>query len=248
MAVTFGAEPGRVYTIVGRIASAGEQLSLAGVALRDALGWVGEPNQKERAQIPARAIAEVVSYFSIAAAQGVTNATARLLALDTRSRKILETREKSSRGFPPFDERDANWLPVNQKVIKSLEHAAVHHTRAVQDLVAELRTLVDSPEWSAMVETRNVDFHRWRPQSEAGGVSTNSPWVAIGESQFLPVTDRGTLTPKHYGHYVNQSQLALERLESTMSGWIAGFSTAKDEILTYVMAESMNGFQFDSRE
>lgn len=175
-AVVNRADPGRMYIIIGRIASAGEQLGLAGIAYRDARAWLEKGGTGDAVRIRARALAEVVSYFALSAAHGVANVTARLLALELRSRAILASLEKQSGGFAPFDPKDAGWLPMNARTVASLEAAVVHHQPTVTRLVALLRSLVDDVDWSRLVERRHIDFHRWRPQSIEGGVAKNSPW------------------------------------------------------------------------
>jgi hypothetical protein len=35
--------------------------------------------------------------------------------------------------------------------------------------------LTKDPRWVALTSRRHVDFHRWRPQSVAGGVATFNP-------------------------------------------------------------------------
>lgn len=247
-AVVMGAEPGRMYIIVGRIASAGEQLALAGVAYRDARGWLSNGGKGAAVRVPARALAEVVSYFAISTAHGLANATARLLALEERSRAILLDRDKSSRGFTPFDPKDTAWLPINRRTVESLEAASVHHQPAVLELVALLRSLVDDKQWSGLVERRHTDFHRWRPQSVDSGVSTTSPWLDFEDFQVLAVRDGGTFIPMGHEEILSDTRLGLERLEATMRAWIELFPAARDSVITYVAAKSMGNVDLDCRD
>jgi hypothetical protein len=247
-AVANRAEPGRMYIIVGRIASAGEQLALSGIAYRDARAWTTKGERGAAARLPARALAEVVSYFAISAAHGLANVTARLLALEHRSRDILLKLEKNSRGFLPFDPKDSAWLPLNKKTVDSLEAAALHHQPEVQELVALLRTLVDDEDWSGLVERRHTDFHRWRPQSVEGGVSTSTPWVHFEDYQVLEVRDGGSLVPEDHEAIIADTQLGLERLETAMRAWIALLPDAQHGVITYVLAKSMSNVDLDSRD
>lgn len=247
-AVANRAEPGRMYIIVGRIASAGEQLALAGIAYRDARAWLANGGTGAAVRVPARALAEVVSYFAISAAHGLVNVTARLLALEERSRVILAAREKSSRGFPPFDPKDTTWLPINTRTVESLEAASVHHQPAVRDSVTLLRALVDDQRWSGLVDRRNTDFHRWRPQSVEGGVATTSPWLGFEDYQVLTVRDGGALIPESHEQLIADTRLGLERLEATMRAWIELFPDARRAVITYVLAKSMGGVELDARD
>lgn len=247
-AVVSRAEPGRMYTIVGRIASAGEQLGLAGLAYRDARAWLESGATGRSVRIPSRALAEMVSYFALSAAHGVANVTARLLALELRSRATLASREKMSGGFTPFDPKDAGWLPINPRTVGSLEAAAVHHQPAVTQLVALLRSLIDDNDWSRLVERRHIDFHRWRPQSVEGGVATSSPWLEYDDYQVLAVREGGTLIPDSHEQLITEAGLGLERLEGTMRAWIELFPDARHAVLTYVLAKSMGDVEFDARD
>ena len=46
--------------------------------------------------------------------------------------------------------------------------------------------LTRDPRWLALTSRRHVDFHRWRPQSVAGGVATFNHWeqAADGSSKL----------------------------------------------------------------
>lgn len=247
LSVVNRAEPDRMYVIVGRVASAGEQLGLAGLAFRDARAWLEKAASGHVVRIPARALTEVVSYFALSAAHGIANVTARLLALELRSRAILTSREKQSGGLTPFHPKDAGWLPINARTVSSLEAAAVHHQPAVTELVALLRNLVDADDWSNLVKRRHTDFHRWRPQSVEGGVATSSPWLEGDEYQVLAVRDGGTLLPESHEQLITEAGLGLglERLEATMRAWIELFPDARHAVLTYVLAKSMDNVEFD---
>ncbi|WP_127794353.1 hypothetical protein [Agromyces sp. LHK192] len=247
-AVVSRVEPGRMYVIIGRIASAGEQLALAGLAYRDARAWLTNGAAGDTARVPARALAEVVSYFALSAAHGLANVTARLLALELRSRAILTSREKQSGGFAPFDPRDAGWLPINARTVDSLEAAAVHHQPSVTQLIAQVRDLIDDPDWARLVERRHTDFHRWRPQSIEGGVAPNSPWLEFDDYQVLAVRDGGRLVPDDHARLIAEAGHGLERLEAAMRSWIDLFAGARHDVLTYVLAKSMDNVEIDVRD
>jgi hypothetical protein len=244
-AVANGAEPGRVFTMFGRIASAGEQLGIAGTACRDARAWLDQGLPDDRARLPARALAEVAGYYALSTAHGLVNIAARLLALETRSRAILGKTHPQSKGFPPFDERYDHWLAFNAQSIASLEKAADHHQPEVLQLVRLLRTLVDDERWSKLVGRRNTDFHRWRPQSVQGGVATSSPWVDYGDYQVLAVYQSETHQPDDHRLIIAEASASLEILEETMRAWNEVFLGALSGVTTYVLADATDGVHLD---
>ncbi|QDZ14171.1 hypothetical protein [Humibacter ginsenosidimutans] len=243
-AVANRAEPGRVFTLFGRIASAGEQLGIAGTAYRDARAWVAQPSSDDRIGLPARALAEISGYYAISTGHGLVNVAARLLALETRSRAMLARSQPRSKGFPPFDERFDHWLAFNTSSVSSLEEAAEHHMEARQ-LAHLLRTLIDDERWAKLVDRRNVDFHRWRPQSVHGGVATSNPWTDHGDYQSLTVYDGETHQPDDHRALIAEVGAALEALEATMRAWNEIFPAAMHGVRTYVLAEAMSGIQLD---
>ena len=244
-AVANRAEPGRVFTMFGRIASAGEQLGIAGAAYRDARAWLNQDVPNDRARLPARALAEIAGYYTLSTAHGLVNIAARLLALETRSRAILTKEHPRSKGFPPFDERHDHWLVLSSHSVGALEKAADHHRPRAQQLIQLLRTLVDDERWSKLVERRDIDFHRWRPQSVQGGVATSSPWVVHDDYQVLTVYQGETHQPDDHRILITEAFAALEILEETMRSWNEIFAHALSGVSTYVLAEAMSGVQLD---
>jgi hypothetical protein len=244
-AVANRAEPGRVFTMFGRIASAGEQLGLAGTACRDARARLNQGLPDDSVRLPARALAEVAGYYALSTAHGLVNIAARLLALETRNRAVLEKAFPQSKGFPPFDERHDHWLAFNAQSIAALEKATDHHQPEAGQLVQLLRTLADDERWSKLVGRRNTDFHRWRPQSVQGGVGTSSPWVDHGDYQVLTVYRGETHQPDDHRLLIAEALAALEILEETMRAWNEVFVGALSGVTTYVLAEAMGGVQLD---
>ncbi|MCX7521743.1 hypothetical protein OSC27_05550 [Microbacterium sp. STN6] len=244
-AVAHRAEPGRVFTMFGRIASGGEQLGIAGTACRDARAWLNQGLPDDRARLPARALAEVAGYYTLSTAHGLVNIAARLLALETRGRAALEKSFPQSKGFPPFDEQYDHWLAFNGHSVAALEKAADHHQPEVRQLVQLLRTLVDDEWWLKLVGRRNTDFHRWRPQSIEGGVATSSPWVDHGDYQVLTVYQGETHQPDDHRLLISEALASLKILEKTMRAWNEIFVGALSGVITYVLAEAMDGVQLD---
>lgn len=73
-----GAVLGRLAEVLGRIATAGEQLGLAWTCEQEALRWLetGEQQPLSRS-VAARALAEMTGYYALSAAHGLGNATLR---------------------------------------------------------------------------------------------------------------------------------------------------------------------------
>ncbi len=186
----------------------------------------------------------MAGYYALSVGHGLCNIAARLLALESRSRAILAKEEKWSGGFPAFDETHDHWLALNGSSVEALEKAADHH-RGARDLVILLRALVEDERWSRHVERRNVDFHRWRPQSITGGVATSNPWISNGDHAVLTVYAGETHRPEEIGAIIAELRAALEALEETMRTWANGFVEAFDAVLVYVLAEAMGGEQLD---
>ncbi len=247
-AISLRVQPNRAYVLYGRIASAGEQLGLAGAAYRDACAWLSSVHSDNEVRPPARALAEIASYYALAAAHGLVNVTARLLAFDNRSRAVLTQRFKASKGFPPFDEKTDHWLAFNAGSVTGLEQAVDHHRDEVREIVGLLRTLVEDDRWTRLVERRNTDFHRWRPQSVAGGVEPASPWIeaeADGERfSVLTVYQGETLQPDDHRLLIAEAGRALDALEAAMRAWNELFDSAEERVTTFVLAEAMSGVQF----
>lgn len=241
LAVLNQVEPGRVFTIYGRIASAGEQLGLAGTALRDARAWLTRPPSNET-RLPARALAETASYFALSAARGVANISARLLALESRSRAVLAKRHDKSGGFPAFDAANEHWLAFNEYAVTSLEMAADHHLDA-RELVALLRELEHDEEWTKLVQRRHRDFHRWRPQSIDGTVATTNPWMDAIDYRVLTIGHGGGHSPSSPGTAVAEVAAGVAALERTMRKWNELFPAALEGVQTFVLADKLRGEQ-----
>jgi hypothetical protein len=238
-AVTLGAEPNRMIELVGRIAAGGEQLALAGASHRDSRAWDLSGPENVQSSVSVRALSEIAGYYSISAAHGLVNATARLYALEHRSRTAFASAGKgrgSNDGFPPFGGRPSYWLPFNQHSVDLVSSATTHHSTAA-GLKAVMQELLDDPRWSALATRRNTDFHRWRPQSIEGGVAPTSPWVGLDEdTQLLAVFDGNIYAPESASALRDEAAGALEALTDAMSRWLSLYPDAKEQVLTFVLA------------
>ena len=242
-AVTLGAEPNRMIELVGRIAAAGEQLALAGASHRDSRAWDLSDPLNVHSSVSVRALSEIAGYYMISAAHGIVNATARLFALEHRSRTAFSSANKgrsSNDGFPPFGGQPSHWLPFNQNSINLVASATSHHSTA-SDLVAVMQELLDDPRWSALAERRNIDFHRWRPQSIEGGVSPSSPWAALADGYgVLAVYGSNIYVPEPANQLQEELAAAMQALTGAMSRWLGHYPGAKEQVMTFVLA-SRNG-------
>lgn len=235
--VVNGIEPDRTTELIGRIASTGEQLALAGAALRDMGAWQSQNGPNAAAS--GRALAEVVAYFAYGAAHGLGNVTARLFAMEGRSREAFSKQAKgwkSNEGFPPFGTKAAHWISFNAKSIDSIEAASQHHPEAT-GVVGVLRALDADAAWSAMVDRRHNDFHRWRPQSSSSGVAPVSQWQDAGDDvQSLVVYESNVYSPDPLETFATESTQGLEALTVAMESWLALYPAAFQQVQTYALA------------
>lgn len=236
--VVNGIEQNRATELVGRIAAAGEQLVLAGAAFRDARSWQfrGEPT----AAVAGRALAEMVAYFAYGAAHGIINATARLFAMERRSRELFKQGAKgkfSNDGFPPFGTKPGHWISFNSNNIESIGNATGHHPEALH-LLEVLRDLNADKLWTAMIDRRHNDFRRWRPQSSSAGVAPESQWCDAGEEvQALVIRDGNVYSPEPLGTFVAEAELGLETLTTAMKAWIMLYPAASHQVQTFALAD-----------
>lgn len=235
--VVNGIEQNRATELVGRIAAAGEQLALAGAAFRDVRAWQLRGDQN--AAVAGRALAEIVGYFSYGAAHGLINATARLFAMENRSREsfIKQGRGSSSNeGFPPFGTKPGHWISFNSRSINSVRDATRHHLEAA-GLIEALSTLDADPAWAAMVDRRHNDFHRWRPQTTSAGVAPVSQWRDAGEGvQSLVVYESNVYSPETSETFAREASLGLESLTKAMEAWIGLYPTASHQVQIFTLA------------
>lgn len=66
-----GLPRGRLSEVLGRAASAGEQLALASATSRDANRWLAQSDSSLIQQVASRALAEITAYYTLSAAHGL---------------------------------------------------------------------------------------------------------------------------------------------------------------------------------
>jgi hypothetical protein len=78
--------------------------------------------------------------------------------------------------------------------------------------------LTRDPRWVALTSRRHVDFHRWRPQSVAGGVATFNPWeqAADGNSK-LTMYGTSRHQPPDAAALMHEASAGLAALTEAMS-------------------------------
>lgn len=217
-----GVDKGRFTELIGRIASAGEQLGLAHTASRDARGWLLESDPQPKHGVGARALAEVTGYYSISAAHGMANVSIRTLLLNADTAATVNNAYPKAKGFTPFaNNRDA-WQPLNSNVITNLEAAAdATGEDSVSSLIDTLRNLIEDPRWKALAGRRDIDFHRWRPQSIEGGVNQGSPWETLPDGTMqMSVYANSTYSVPDPRPLVQEAIDGLTALGDTMGRWL----------------------------
>jgi len=170
---------GYISDLLARAAAGGEQLALAFAALKDAEQWRDtsvEPKSASRRSLAGRALAEVAGLWSLSAGHAAVNVVARVVCIPERA---LEMGKMRWSGLPtPFDMNPRVNLSLSRDTTKYIR-AAARKTgdAALKDLVAPLTQLVSHPDWKKLVDRRHTASHRLRPQSIAGGVPHQNPWV-----------------------------------------------------------------------
>lgn len=222
-----GVEEARFTELFGRIASAGEQLGLAGAANRDTRAWTSSTGDASVAQaLAGRALSEITGFFMIGAAHGPLNLSVRALMLNTTCAAEAIKDNKTANGFAPFANEPRAWLPFNRGTVSTLETAATVLNDSNQ-LVSILRTLVDDPRWKQAQHRRDIDFHRWRPQSIEGGVAPRNPWSAgLSGERYMTLLAANSNNVPDQAELANEAPEGLTALTDAMEEWLAGYPDA----------------------
>jgi hypothetical protein len=119
-------------------------------------------------------------------------------------------------------------VPLNEKLATLLRTAAAAAEQPTADRIADrVVALTQNPRWVALTSRRHVDFHRWRPQSVAGGVATFNPWErATDGSHKLTMYATSQHQPPDTKHLVQEASDGLQALVEAMSDWMAGWPDA----------------------
>lgn len=221
LTVPRGVVAGRVAEVLGRAASAGEQLGLAWTCEQDATRWLNSGRRRPLGwQVAARALGEMTSYYALAAAHGLGNVTLRTLLVHRPAAEVVNRRYPKAKGFAPFTDKPQAWVVLDQQLVDAAQAAAVAAGQdTVTDLVDAVGDLVRDPAWQALTRRRNVDFHRWRPQSVRGGAATSNPWDHDATGISLSVgTSTGHRPPDPHA-VVQEASQGLAVLAQAMHRW-----------------------------
>lgn len=245
---THGMPEGRMYEVAGRAAAAGEQLGLALAALSDAHEWLDPANEEKRTRdMGARATAEVAGYYAKGAAHGLANVAIRTLMTHPSTADGLNIAFKSAKGFAPFSEAPGAWVSLNAHVAaKVVDAIPDNFGPAVQSLGSLLVDLVEDPQWDALADRRDVDYHRWRPQSIAGGVAPQTPWdSSVPGSRFMELDFTSRYVPTEPTAIVAEATAGVIALGGRMGTWLDHWFVAVNELMTE--QESSAIFRTDSQ-
>ncbi|MGZ0213304.1 MAG: hypothetical protein ACKVI4_12610 [Actinomycetales bacterium] len=214
-----GLPRGRLSEVLGRAASAGEQLGLASATSRDAHRWLAQSDQSLIQQVASRALAEITGYYTLSAAHGLGNVTLRALLTNKVSAAVVNEMYPRAQGFMPFSDNREAWVVLGARLVKTIEAAAATVGGAdISALVNAVVSLQSDPRWTALEQRRGIDFHRWRPQSIDGGVRTQNPWQDLGNGQFSISTPQDNIVPDHEA-LVREADEALDALAEAMDKW-----------------------------
>lgn len=215
--VLHGQEFGRVAEVLGLAAAAGEQLGLAYTCHLDTARWLARPPtdiaDSSKEDVSARVFAEMGNYYALGAGHALYNASARLLSMEKMCAATLK--------LSPFDDRRNAWPSFNQPSIKSLEKAisgkGLPNTLGI---VKALRSLLDDTRWCALVDRRAIGYHRWRPQSVAGGAATTNPWQLNSSGQYINTLSANSQhRPLNVQDLADEAKAGLDALGESMQTW-----------------------------
>ncbi|WP_412161737.1 hypothetical protein [Curtobacterium flaccumfaciens] len=217
--VLAGMRMGYMAEMLGRAAAAGEQLGLALTAVRDAEVWVETqtpPAQSSRRILAGRALAETSGMWSVSTGHAAVNVVARVL----RAHHDATYLDKAFGWFgppEPFAEVRGSNLSINRPTVKALGRAAKETRDArLERLVAPLSDLLKDPDWAAVAARRDLGYHRWRPQSIAGGASTRNPWGDEGGTSSMAVGETSGHIPPALGSVVLETRNGYNKLSDAM--------------------------------
>lgn len=218
-----GAAEGRMSELIGRAAVAGEQLGLAWTFEQEVQRWCISGSRADAGRAMAtRALAECCGYYLIAAAHGLGNLTVRTLMLAPAAASILRARRPDAKRFPCFSNERAAWPPLNAKLAgHCMEAAVATGESAAHGLSSVLAGLVNDQQWVALVDRRDNDFHRWRPQGlPNGGVPRRSLWVEPSVGTRSLSVGPTFYDPVDHEALCRASSTALDTLGGAMARWL----------------------------
>jgi hypothetical protein len=228
---------GHLYACAGRAAAAGEQLGLACTASLEANRWLEREPDGGRTGMAARAMSEMTTYYALSAAHGLVNIAARFLHLDaSKADANLSKTYQVAVSEDPFADSKAAWLSFNASTITALESDITIQRRPIlKPLGTVLRALVEDPDWLAATERRHTEYHRWRPQSVAGGATPSNPWnLSTPGLAHLQIELPSGAKPDAVA-LVKESDRALDLLTTAMTDWLIAWQKVlvNDRILRF---------------
>jgi len=232
LALKSGVVRNRIYELVGRVASAGEQLGLAWTCEQEARRWISTRKLGDvQWQIASRALAEMTGYYALSAAHGLLNVTLRGLLLAPPAAAMINKKYDRAGGFEPFTSNRDAWLPISAGPVGMLREAAKAAGKpSAEQLVASVADLVKDARWTALTARRHVDFHRWRPQSISGGVPVTSPWQEQEGGWLLTINPTNSNLPPDAEGLVEEASAGLMALAEAMKDRLATWLTASREL------------------
>lgn len=235
-----GVLEGRPTELLGRAAAAGEQLALAATLIRDGRHWLTLTDPGIGQPVAIRALAEMAGYYTLSAAHGLVNTTLRALLLAPASAEVVCSAWPKADGFPPFSEKRDAWVSMTASSVEKLKRAAsAHGGPQVASLVHAVGILADDPRWHALEERRNVDYHRWRPQSISGGVAKRSPWDhSVPGQRTLSFPPGERYEPTSPALLLDEAEQGTLALSESMDHWSDVIAGALVELGLPVFSES----------
>jgi hypothetical protein len=107
------------------------------------------------------------------------------------------------------------------------EAAGVAGDPAAIRLADRVVDLTKDPRWIALSNRRDVDFHRWRPQSVDGGVATSNPWEETeGGASKLTMYATSQHQPPDTEVLMQEASDGLDALAEAMGDWLATWPSA----------------------
>lgn len=223
-----GVVEGRMSELLGRAAVAGEQLGLAWTLDQELQRWYAGDEEHPGLSMATRALAEMCGYYLIAAAHGLGNLTVRTLMLSSTAAGALNAKRRKANGFPPFSQEHAAWPPLtSQLATDAMDAARSTGEPAVVELPIVLVDLLGAPAWTALINRRDTDYHRWRPQGlPGGGVPRRSLWdrtvpgtrTLSGGARFFDPVDHKALC--------RTASEGVDQLGASMETWLARWPAA----------------------
>lgn len=219
--VLAGMPHGYMAETLGRAAAAGEQFGLALTAVRDAEVWrdiVPAGGQENRRVMAARGLAETSGLWSVSSGHAAANVVARVIRVHMLS-VSMDAKLRWSGPPEPFAMTKGTNLSLNFPTISAVVAAAAATGESdLSAIVDPLHKLLKSAAWEALTLQRDVGYHRWRPQSLDGGVSTSNPWTKDSGGGFsMLLGTSGGHVPPGIDELVAESRAGHDALTTALS-------------------------------